>query len=182
MSVGFRKGLFGFNCDDVMQYIEKTHKEFAEKEILLNEKVDGLNETLESLNAQLEEIKEAKRAVERELQQYTDKYEEIERLSQNIGKLYLVAQSNADSIMKNAEESADKSRKEIERNLYSIDAAHESFNEMKLNVMKTSADFVSRVESLMDSLGATRDLINKNSGESAVKAQEFEALCAEISK
>ena len=33
--------------------------------------------------------------VEAQLKEYTDKYDEIERLSQNIGKLYLVAQANA---------------------------------------------------------------------------------------
>ena len=32
MAVGFKKSLFGFNCADVIEYIEKTHKSFVQKE------------------------------------------------------------------------------------------------------------------------------------------------------
>ena len=40
MSKGFKKSLFGFNCEEVVAYIEKAHKTFKEKELLLNEKID----------------------------------------------------------------------------------------------------------------------------------------------
>ena len=67
MSIGFRKSLFGFNCDDVMSYIENAHKQFAEKETLLNEKIADLDNTLSDVNAQLENIKAAKANVEAQL-------------------------------------------------------------------------------------------------------------------
>ena len=94
MSVGFRKSLFGFNCDDVIEYIQTSHKKFSQKENELNEKIDSLDATITSVNAQLEDVKASKAIVEAQLKEYTDKYDEIERLSQNIGKLYLVAQQN----------------------------------------------------------------------------------------
>ena len=34
MAIGFRKSLFGFNCDEVLEYVQKTHKAFTEKEIV----------------------------------------------------------------------------------------------------------------------------------------------------
>ena len=46
MSKGFKKSLFGFNCDEVVAYIEKAHKTFKEKELLLNEKIDSLSSEL----------------------------------------------------------------------------------------------------------------------------------------
>ena len=43
MSKGFKKSLFGFNCEEVVAYIEKAHKTFKEKELLLNEKMQTVH-------------------------------------------------------------------------------------------------------------------------------------------
>ena len=180
MSIGFRKSLFGFNSDDVLSYIDETHKKFSEKEASLNEKIASLDSTLATLNAQLAEVKNAKADVEAQLKEYTDKYEEIERLSQNIGKLYLVAQSNAKSIMQNSAENKDTVNKEVEKNLYSIDRAHESLSELKASIMQTSTDFVAKVDTLVASLGNARDQINAKNAESRELAEQFESLYAEI--
>ena len=142
MSVGFRKSLLGFNCEDVMSYIENSHKAFSKKEKEFKEKIDDLDGVIKNVNAELESIKEAKAQVEAELKAYTDKKEEIERLSQNIGKLYLVAQSNAQAIMKNSDESRSLAEEEIARNLSSINEAHESLDALKERVLQTSNDFI----------------------------------------
>ena len=42
MSVGFRKSLLGFNCSDVMEYIEKSQNRFSKREKELTEKTDSL--------------------------------------------------------------------------------------------------------------------------------------------
>ena len=125
MSVGFRKSLFGFNCDDVIEYIEQSHKNFSEKENQLNQKIDTLDNTIETINAQLEDVKSAKTAVEAQLKEYTDKYDEIERLSQNIGKLYLVAQANAKSVMQNSAENPHlSSRTDAVKALFTENLSH----------------------------------------------------------
>ena len=46
MSVGFRKSLFGFNCDDVAAYIQKMHKSFAKKTDMLMKKQKVLQTSL----------------------------------------------------------------------------------------------------------------------------------------
>lgn len=182
MSVGFRKSLFGFNCDDVIGYIEESHKKFSEKENVLNEKIDTLDQTLANVNAQLEDVKTAKAAVEAQLKEYTDKYDEIERLSQNIGKLYLVAQSNAKSIMQNSTENKDIVNREVEKNLHSIDSAHEALASLKAEIMQTSDDFVSRVDALVNSLTAAREQISAKNADNRELAEQFENLFADINK
>ncbi len=179
MAVGFRKSLFGFNSDDVLNYINESHKKFSEKENELNQKIESLDETLAKLNSQLEDVKAAKENVEIQLKEYTDKYDEIERLSQSIGKLYLVAQSNAKSIMKNSNECKDIANKEVEKNLYSIDKAHESLDELKANIMQTSADFVSKIDTLVASLDSAREEISEKNAENRELVKQFDNIYTE---
>ena len=182
MSVGFRKSLFGFNCDDVIEYIEQSHKKFSEKESELNQKIDTLDTTIASVNAQLDDVKAAKAAVEAQLKEYTDKYDEIERLSQNIGKLYLVAQANAKSIMQNSAETRDIANREVEKNLHSIDNAHEALAALKAEIMQTSNDFVNKVDTLVTSLATAREQVSQKNTDNRELTEQFENLFADINK
>ncbi len=182
MSVGFRKSLFGFNCDDVIGYIEESHKKFSEKENELNQKIDSLDQTLANVNTQLEDVKNAKAAVEAQLKEYTDKYDEIERLSQNIGKLYLVAQANAKSVMQNSAENRDIANREVEKNLSSIDNAHEQLAALKAEIMQTSNDFVNKVDTLVTSLTTAREQISAKNTDNRELTEQFENLFADINK
>ncbi len=182
MSVGFRKSLFGFNCDDVIEYIEQSHKKFSEKEAALNQKIDSLDNTIADVNAKLDDVKVAKAAVEAQLKEYTDKYDEIERLSQNIGKLYLVAQANAKSIMQNSADNRDIANREVEKNLHSIDSAHEQLASLKAEIMQTSSDFVSKVDTLVTSLTTAREQISQKNTDNRELAEQFENLFADINK
>lgn len=181
MSVGFRKSLFGFNSDDVIAYIEQSHKKFSAKEKELNQKIDELDGTIANVNAQLEDLKVAKANVEAQLKEYTDKHDEIERLSQNIGKLYLVAQANAKSIMQNSANNRDIANREVEKNLHSIDNAHEQLAALKAEIMQTSNDFISRVDTLVTSLSTARELVNQKNIDSHELSEQFENVLADIS-
>ena len=182
MSVGFRKSFLGFNCDDVIEYIQNSHKKFSQKEAELNQKIESLDETLAKLNSQLEDVKASKAIVEAQLKEYTDKYDEIERLSQNIGKLYLVAQANAQAIMKNSESSLNITNREVEKNLHSIDNAHEQLATLKAEIMQTSNEFVTKVDNLVSSLAEAREQVTQNNEDSRELAEQFENLLADISK
>ena len=182
MSVGFRKSFLGFNCDDVIEYIQNSHKKFSQKEAELNQKIDSLDDTIANINTQLEEVKSAKAAVEAQLKEYTDKYDEIERLSQNIGKLYLVAQANAKSIMQNSAENRDITNREVEKNLHSIDNAHEQLAALKAEIMQTSNDFVAKVDSLVTSLSTAREQVNQKNIDNRELAEQFENLFENINK
>ena len=182
MSVGFRKSFLGFNCDDVIEYIQNSHKKFSLKEAELNQKIDALDNTIATVNAQLEDVKAAKAAVEAQLKEYTDKYDEIERLSQNIGKLYLVAQTNAKSIMQNSADNRDITNREVEKNLHSIDNAHEQLAALKAEIMQTSSEFVSKVDTLVTSLATAREQVNQKNADNRELVEQFESLFADINK
>lgn len=182
MSVGFRKSLLGFNCEDVMSYIEKSHQAFSKKEKDFNAKIEELDGVIKNVTNELENLKNAKAEVEAELKAYTDKREEIERLSQNIGKLYLVAQSNAQAVMKNSDESRALAESEIARNLDSIDAAHQYLDDIKEKVLKTSNDFIGQVEELLSSLNETKEIIEQKRISSEEHTASFENLYSQIVK
>lgn len=176
MSVGFRKSLFGFNSGDVIEYIEKTHKVFSQKEAELNNKVKGLLNELDVAKSDKEKLEAEKQELDRKLNEFNAKYEEIERLSENIGKLYLVAQTNAQSIITSSKESAEISKREINNNLYTIDEAHSSLEELRKHITKTSDDFVKKVDDMMASLIRTREQITANTEKISNASKEFDEV------
>lgn len=180
MSIGFRKSLLGFNCSDVIEYIEKTHKTFVNKEKELNLKVDELCEKLELSKAAEEKLTTERNELSAKLDEFNAKYEEIERLSENIGKLYLVAQANARAIMENSQSSAEIASAEVSRNLSTIDEAHESLRELRANITKTSEDFVNEVDKLISSLNTTREQIATNTETAITAKNEFEEIYESI--
>ncbi|MCQ2454790.1 MAG: hypothetical protein MJ090_01395 [Clostridia bacterium] len=176
MSVGFRKSLFGFNSDDVMNYIEKTHKDFVEKETVLNEKIDQLSALLNSTKSQLSQTLAEKETIESELKEYTDKYDEIERLSQNIGRLYLVAENNAAAIIESAKQNRDISAEEVTRNISCADNTYSSLSSLREEIEKTSAEFSAKIQSLMASLNKAKADIYQNDLFGEKKIEEYEEL------
>lgn len=182
MSVGFRKSLFGFNCQDVMDYIEKTHNSFVQKEKELNVQVEDLVSQLDTSKAEHKRLIFEKEQLDKKLAEFNDKYDEIERLSENIGKLYLVAQANAQAIMENSEKNAEISREEVDRNLYSIDEAHNSLRELRTSITQTSEDFVNEVDKLMTSLSDTREKITSNTVSAENARKQFDEVYNSIVK
>ncbi len=182
MAVGFRKSLFGFNSDDVMQYIEKTHKAFSKKEAEFNEKIDALNSTLDAANEAIENIKAEKAELEIKLKEFTDKQDEIERLSQNIGKLYLVAQANAKSVMENAEQNSELARVEVERNITAVNQAQESLNGLKAEIILASESFSRELDRLVSEFNKTKTDIIVNTSDIEEKFKEFDSVFKGLTK
>lgn len=180
MSIGFRKSLFGFNCDDVVNYIQKMHKSFAKKTDMLNEKAESLAKELELSKEDYDKLMGEKAIIEEKLNAFNEKYEEIERLSDNIGKLYLVAQANAQAIMANSQENAELSALEVDKNLSTIDEAHDSLNALRESIVKTSDDFVNEVNNLMQSLDETREKITHNTKTNKQAKEQFDVVYESI--
>ena len=65
MAAGFRKSLFGFNCTDVMEYIEKSQKTFVKNEKDLTEQVEKLSKELELSNQNCAELNREKEEIQR---------------------------------------------------------------------------------------------------------------------
>ncbi len=167
MAIGFRKSLFGFNQNDVIDYIEKTHKKFKMK-------ADELTNKLEQAKKDYEALTNEKNEISQKLNEFTKKADEIEMLSEKIGKLYLVSQSNAQAIISNAKENSAKSQMEVDRNLTAIEEAHISLNELRESIIKTSDNFIKEVDALLSSLATTREQITENVKESNDAFQNFE--------
>lgn len=183
MAIGFRKSMFGFNCGDVMNYIEASHKKHGEREEELRSEIASLTLTIETLRDELSKTHEAlisvtaaKTTAEAELQKYNDKYEEIDRLSNSIGKLYLVAQANAKSVMASSAESLELSRKEVRDNIESIENAHSSLDRVKEQILETSSKFAADLESLMASLEGAKAQIDNNDSSSDTKLCDVESI------
>ena len=76
-TMGFKKSLFGFNCDEVISYIENMHKTTKENELVLNEKLDDATSKLASATKENIELKAKNELLSAELKEITEKYNEI---------------------------------------------------------------------------------------------------------
>ncbi len=180
MPIGFRKSIFGFNCDDVLEYIEDSHKEFSEKETVLNERLSSLEAELSAVKAELESAVNEKNVIANQLKEYTDKYDEINRLSQNIGKLYLVAQANAQTVTNAAQENRRESELEVQKNLSALDSAHRALDELKAHLSQAIEGFSKELETLTTSLTATKTDIRQRNTEAAKSTDEADAVLSSI--
>ena len=181
MATGFRKSLFGFNCDDVLAYIEKTQKAHTEKEIVLKEQIEDLQDENSAFEKQIGEMSAEIAQLEEKLKEFTDKYDEIERLSQNIGKLYLVAKSNAQTVMKEAKAVADIAHKEMLKNIASISNAQEALSGIKEDIVNTSAGFAKEIDTLSKSLTDARNIIDGHNAAAAKSEEEYRELIKVLS-
>ena len=180
MSIGFRKSLFGFNCDDVIDYVEKAHKNFKIKADALTQKADELENQLNLSKEAYDKLMVEKNEISEKLDAFTQKADEIERLSENIGKLYLVSQTNAQAIITNAEASSELAKNEVVKNLSAIDEAHVSLNALRENIVKTSDEFIKEVENMLSSLDVTRQQIIENTQNSEEAIENFETIYESI--
>ena len=182
MSAGFRKSLFGFNCEDVMEYIEKSQKSFVEREKDLSEQVEKLSAELELSNDNYRKLNEEKETISKKLEEFNEKYEEIGRLSENIGKLYLVAQANARAIMANSEKNAGLAAAQVQKNLSTLEEAHASLDELKKNIVRTTDEFVGEVDELIASLNDAREQISSNTVAALGSKEQFDEVYNSIVK
>ncbi len=182
MPVGFRKSLFGFNSNDVVEYIEKLQRNFNFKENSFNERLSKLREELNRSNEICETLAKEKQEIQIQLDEFNAKYDEIERISENIGKLYLVAQTNSKAIMENSRHSAQITDNEIERNINSIKEAHNSLKALRQKITTTSDNFVEEVNSLIASLDATREQISQNQASIEEAKNEFSEVFTSITE
>lgn len=180
MSIGFRKSLFGFNCDDVISYIEGSQKSRAESENALNQKIDTLNSNIADLQKNISAVSAERDEIAAKLQEFNEKYEEIDRLAQNIGKLYLVAQSNAQAIMSNTAESSSLAAAEIEKNMTAITETQDALGDIRREMQEINDAFSAKLEALMSSLNETREHISANTLESEQHSEQYAAVAKNL--
>lgn len=181
MSQKFRNSLFGFNKEDVMSYIveskekeNRTSKELGELRRELSE-----NRTeLESVRSDFDETNRKLEAALKELSEFKAKEQEIDRLCDSIGKLYLVAQTNAASIIESAKQNRDESEKLVNSNLSAADEATRRFDEMGTNLKAKTEEFLRSIDELKNLAAETKDTVTGNNEEIEKHSKEAERLLA----
>ena len=104
------------------------------------------------------------------------------RGSENIGKLYMVSQANAKTIMANAEENSKIANMEIEKNVSAIEETHKALESLKQSINETSQNFTKEVESLMHSLEEAKEKFSSDNVKNGEVSDEFTALLEVVSK
>lgn len=176
MSVGFRKGLFGFNCDDVLRYIEISQQKFSQSEAAHKVQISELNSELSSAKAKIDELALECESLVAELNEFKNKRDELDRLSTSIGKLYLVSQSSAKSVIENSVKSSEIAGAEVSKNIESIDKTHGELVDIKQSLEQTTADFIARISSLCASLESAKAELEERNCNSDKHLAEFTAM------
>ena len=182
MALGFHKSLFGYNCEEVTEYVHKTITSNQEIQNSLNGKIKDANLEIEKLKNVIADMQSEKAQIEEQLAYYQAKYEEIKVLSENIGKLYLVAQTNANAIIDAAEKSKDATYTEIGNNLAVIDSTNDALNEMKSRINELTTEFCIKVDELNGSLLKTKILIENATADSAANKEEYDSVFNSLTK
>ncbi len=180
MAFGFRKSLFGYNQEDVAEYLNKQSIKHAEVRTDLNGKIKAKEEEISSLNEKLNSVISEKENLEKDIVFYREKYEEVKTLSDNIGKLYLVAQTNAKAIMSAANEAKSATDTEIEQNINAINEANSALNSVKEKINDLCRNFTSDVEKLNETLENTKSIIEKSTETQEERAENFEKVYANL--
>ena len=148
MSTGFKSNLFGFNKADVINYIEEIHKKHAEKETELNGVIEALNREIATLKDDISALNEEKERLSNIQEEYIKRYNEVEKLSESIGKLYLAAQTDAKEILEKSARERELINKEVENNISAIEEMHSSLDNVKNGVMSSVSNFTEELDRL----------------------------------
>ncbi|MBO5745778.1 MAG: hypothetical protein J6S13_01635 [Clostridia bacterium] len=151
MSKKFRNSLFGFNRDDVMDFVVESR----EKEAKLKAKCDELNTSIDELNIKLADL-------EKTVADFKRREESLTRLSESIGRLYLVAQANAEAVTKAAEENATKATLCVESNMRIACEAESKLEEIGLELNKRTEKYLEDIELLKAQLSEAKNTIEEN--------------------
>ena len=106
MAIEFRNSLLGFNKDDVLSYVHLKDSELKNLSNKLNARISELQKQLEELKAEhlsalgtIGSITRENDELKVKVDEYNQKSNELEVMSANIGKLYLVSKATAKSIV-----------------------------------------------------------------------------------
>lgn len=229
MAGGFRRGLFGFKREDVINYIESVHKNKSMVEKQLSEQIEQLKkeldaqkteliqrdnsieelnskieqteilnaelksqneqllnecEQLKSLQDKLSESLETINRLEAEVSEYRSRRREVEQLSEGIGKLYLVARTNAQAILSNATENAAIISDEINKNIAEIEATQSKLEQLRGDLKNIFDSFDGNLDQICLSFNTAKESIKDNLGriDTAVAQTESEISKSTIIK
>ena len=165
MAVKFRNSFFGFNKDDVYAYVsaskeneykyENKLRDLKEETEKLNASIDVLNNTITSLSSDLA-------AANEKVKDFEAREEALTRLSESIGKLYLVAQTNAKAIAEAGKANVEASEQVVMANISAANSAENDFTEIEAKLNEQVAAFNKQITELKETLSNTREKLEAN--------------------
>ena len=187
MSIEFRNSLLGFNKDDVLSYVHMKDAELKTLSNNLNSKIEELQKELEDLKqehlstlATVGNLTHKNDELKIKVDEYDQKAEELEIMSANIGKLYLVSKASAKTIVAKSEESSVAIALQNEKQLENIEDTQASLKDIADSILSASKTFVSKLDDLQTSLNNVKTEVSANNTESAKVSEEFAELYAKL--
>lgn len=125
----------------------------------LSGKIDTLQNDLQKLLALHEETEKVLKDTEAQLESYRQREEALTALSESIGRLYLVAKANAESVMASANESAEKSMYAVDKNIAIAENAESELKEISDTLNEKTREYLEAVAELKQQLEDTRKTV-----------------------
>lgn len=163
---GFRSSFLGFNKDDVMNYI-KASKEAN------NQKVNSLNAQIDNANKKIEELTALNEQLKSKIAEFTAKQDEIEKLSQSIAKMHIIANANAKTVMEKSAENMALSQQQVDSNIKCAENAAAALADVRSKLTECCGEFCNKVDTLTFSLDEIKSNIEDNSRQSQDKINSF---------
>ena len=169
-TINLRNSLFGYNKDDVFNYIkalndkaDKTKSELNEKISSLEGNISGLKNEISSLEDSKASLLEEKDKILSELEEYKSREAAITELSESIGRLYIVAQANAKIIANSAKDNADIVNAQAKSHLAAVDSANHELSTIKSEIAEMTRRFTEEIERISVELTVAKTKLEANS-------------------
>lgn len=155
--VGFRTSLFGFDKNDVMEYVHRSALEIATKEQAFKQQASALEEQIKAAETQVGGLTAKLAELEAELETFRGREAEIEKTSISIGTMYLVAKQNADEMIQTAEQYAAEVTAHAKRQLEIATKAGTELEQLKSGVGESAERFAAELSELSTALNASKE-------------------------
>lgn len=185
MSKEFRNSFFGFNRNDVLSFVyESQENSLRSKQTIeeLQSKVSDLEDKVKEVTLLQEQTVNILKETEKQLDSYKQREESLTKLSESIGRLYLVAQANADSIVSSANDSIEKSKETVERSIAVASSAESELAEIGDMLNNKTAAYIDEITKLKQQLAAAKERIAENNADIVSRKAELAAVTAGADK
>ncbi len=190
MSAQFKKALFGFNRNEVAEFINdmlwksnaleselKAAKEASQsKEAELLNRIEELESELSSVKSTAARLEEENRKLGAELDEFKHNEAKLREVGNAMGKLYLVSRMNAEQLARSAEQSRAALEKELKKQLASAVGTAQRLTELSASVSDSSRECAREADEVVDSIDETKRIINRSLEELRSSSNELDRL------
>lgn len=178
--MNFKSSLFGYNKEDVMNYVTALNSELAELRAKYLKETGELKVRLNDLNEKSEMLETQVADQMKVISEYKQHEEAVTRLSESIGKLYLVAKANAASIMDAAKQNSEQSAALAENTIKLTENAHSELESIKDELASKVSLFTEEINSLGQRLESAKVKVSENINVANAKAEEYDNISQSV--